>query len=250
MPDLDKQYLSRTHVDATQIDVGLRAHMLRVYNYMAMALALTGVIAFGASEMAVVTDSAGRIVELTGFGALVYGSPLRWVVMLAPLALVFLLAARIQKMSFSAAQTTFWVYAGLVGLSLATVFMVYTGESIARVFFITAGAFAGLSLYGYTTKRDLSGMGGFLMMGLIGGILLLIVNLFLGSSSLQWLVSAVLLLVFIGLTAYDTQQIKEMYYAGDGHEVAGKKAIMGALRLYLDFINLFMMLLHLFGNRE
>ena len=226
------------------IDEGLRAYMLRVYNLMALGLAITGLAAWGAFNFAV---SDG---QLTAFGEAIYLSPLRWVVILAPLAMVFFLSFRIHKMSVAAAQTTFWVYAGLVGLSLSTVFLVFTGESIVRTFFITATAFGGLSLYGYTTKRDLSAMGSFLIMGLFGLIIASVVNIFLGSTALQFAISVIGVLVFAGLTAYDTQQIKEMYYEGDSAEVGGRKAIMGALRLYLDFINLFMFLLQFLGNRE
>lgn len=226
------------------IDEGLRSYMLRVYNLMAMGLAITGVAAYGTSVMAI---SDG---QLTGFGQLIFASPLRWVVFLAPLALVFFLSFRIDKMSVPAAQTTFWVYSGLVGLSLASVFLVYTGQSIVQTFFVTAAAFGALSLWGYTTKRDLTGMGSFLFMGLIGVIIAMVVNIFLQSSALQFAISAIGVLVFAGLTAYDTQKIKEMYYEGDGEVVAGRKAIMGALRLYLDFINLFLFMLQFLGNRE
>ena len=187
---------------------------------------------------------------LTQFGYTLFVSPLRWVVMLAPLAAVFFLSFRIQNLSVGAAQAIFWAYAGMVGVSLATIFLVYTHESIVRVFFITAASFGALSLWGYTTKRDLTGMGSFLMMGLFGIIIASVVNIFLGSSMLQFIVSVAGVVVFAGLTAYDTQRIKEMYYAGDDGTVTGKKAIMGALMLYLDFINLFMMLLQLFGNRN
>jgi len=170
--------------------------------------------------------------------------------MLAPLGLVFFLSARINSMQASTAQTVFWVYSGLVGLSISYIFMVYTGASITRVFFITAGAFAGLSLYGYTTKRDLSGMGSFLVMGLIGLIIASVVNIFLASTGMQFVISVLGVLIFAGLTAYDTQAIKAIYLESDGSETHEKKAIMGALRLYLDFLNMFLMLLHLFGNRE
>ncbi|APH74283.1 Bax inhibitor-1/YccA family protein [Aquibium oceanicum] len=228
----------------TGIDEGLRAYMLKVYNLMALGLAITGLAAWGSFNFAVADG------QLTPFGQLIYASAFRWVVILAPLAMVFFLSFRINKMSVSAAQTTFWVYSGLVGLSLSTIFLVYTGESIVRTFFITATAFGGLSLYGYTTKRDLSAMGSFLVMGLFGLIIAMLVNIFLQSSALQFAISAIGVLIFSGLTAYDTQNIKEMYYEGDDSAVAGRKAIMGALRLYLDFINLFMFLLHFLGNRE
>ena len=177
-------------------------------------------------------------------------TPLIWLVILAPLGLVMLMSFGVQRMQASTLQLVFWLYAGLMGLSLAMVFLVFTGASVARVFFITAGTFAAMSLYGYTTQRDLSQFGSFLFMGLIGIIIASLVNMFLASSALQFAISVIGVLVFTGLTAYDTQQIKEMYYEGDGSEMAGKKAIMGALRLYLDFINLFMMLMQLLGTRR
>jgi FtsH-binding integral membrane protein len=218
------------------VDVGLRDYMLRVYNYMASGLALTGIVAYVAAH--------------TGFIVQIYNTPLMWLVMLAPLGLVMLMSFGVQRMQASTMQLVFWIYSGLMGLSLATVFLVFTGASIARVFFITAGTFAGMSLYGYTTRRDLSQFGSFLFMGLIGIIIASLVNMFIGSTALQFAISVIGVLVFTGLTAYDTQQIKEMYYEGDGSEIAGKKAIMGALRLYLDFINLFMMLMQLLGTRR
>jgi len=252
MADFDRQGYARTTsaalAGAHAIDEGLRAYMLRVYNYMAAGVAITGVVAYVTFIMAVVQTPAGA--QLTDFGNMLFNSPLKWVVFLAPLGMVFFISARISRMSVSAAQMSFWVFAALMGLSLASIFMVYAGESIPRVFFISAAAFGGLSLYGYTTKKDLSGWGSFLIMGLIGIIIASVVNIFLASSALQFAVSVIGVLVFAGLTAYDTQQIKEMYYVGDGEATMGKKAIMGALRLYLDFINLFMMLLALFGNRE
>ncbi|NRG17154.1 Bax inhibitor-1/YccA family protein [Rhizobiales bacterium] len=235
-----------TRAEAGVYDEGLRSYMLGVYNYMALGLAITGLMAMGTVYFAIDQATGG----LTAFGQAIYLSPLKWVVILAPLAMVFFLSFKIQSMSASTAQTTFWVYAALMGLSLSSIFLVYTGGSIARVFFISAAAFGSLSLFGYTTKKDLSGWGSFLFMGLIGIILASLVNLFLGSSALQFAISVIGVLVFAGLTAYDTQQIKEMYYAGDSGEVATKKSVMGALRLYLDFINLFLMLLSLFGNRE
>ncbi len=243
------------YADAS-IDEGLRAYMLKVYNLMALGLAITGLAAWGLFSLATTGDPSLGVAQvrdglyLTQLGATFWTSPLRWVVMLAPLGLVFFLGFRINKMSVSAAQTTFWVYAGLVGLSLSTIFLVYTSASIVQTFFITATAFGGLSLWGYTTKRDLTGMGSFLVMGVFGLIIAMLVNIFLQSSALQFAISAIGVLVFSGLTAYDTQQIKEMYYEGDGEAVMGRKAIMGALRLYLDFINLFMFLLHFLGNRE
>jgi FtsH-binding integral membrane protein len=229
-----------------EIDQGLRAYMLKVYNYMAIGLAVTGVVALATVNAAV--DASG---QLTAFGAAIYQSPLRWVIMLAPLAAVFFLSFRIDRMSVGAAQMTFWAYAAIMGVSLSSIFLVYTGQSIGQVFFVTAAAFGALSLYGYTTKKDLSGMGSFLIMGLFGIIIASIVNIFLASSAMQFAISVIGVLVFAGLTAYDTQRIKEMYFAGDAADVMGRKAIMGALTLYLDFINMFIMLLQLFGqNRE
>jgi len=221
------------------IDVGLRDYMLRVYNYMASGLALTGIVAYVAAAGG--ADS---------FIAHIYRTPVMWLIVLAPLGLVMLLSFGIQRMQASTAQMVFWIYSGLMGLSLSTIFLIYTGASIARVFFITAGTFAAMSLYGYTTRRDLSQFGSFLFMGLIGIIIASLVNMFLLSSALQFAISVIGVLVFTGLTAYDTQQIKEMYYQGDGSEIVGKKAVMGALRLYLDFINLFMMLMQLLGTRR
>ncbi|HEY6631628.1 MAG TPA: Bax inhibitor-1/YccA family protein [Rhizobiaceae bacterium] len=226
------------------IDEGLRAYMLKVYNLMAMGLVITGLVAYGAFVMAVQDG------QLTAFGQLIYASAFRWVVILAPLGMVFFLSARVHKMSVSAAQTAFWVFAGLMGLSLSTIFLVYTGQSIVQTFFITAASFGALSLWGYTTRRDLTGMGTFLFMGVIGLIIAMVVNIFLASPALQFAISGIGVLVFAGLTAYDTQKIKEMYYEGDEVLVAGRKAIMGALTLYLDFINLFTFLLSFLGNRE
>jgi len=219
------------------VDEGLRSYMLRVYNYMASGLLLTGIVAY-------LTASSPAMLNL------IYGTPLMWVVFLAPLGLVFFLSARIHKMSATTAQALFWVYAALVGLSIASIFVVYTQESIFRAFFYAAAGFGALSLFGYTTKKDLSGVGSFCFMGLIGIIVASIVNIFIGSSMIQWVVSVIGVLVFAGLTAYDTQTIKEMYYEGDGAAVATKKSVMGALKLYLDFLNMFLMLLYLFGNRE
>jgi hypothetical protein len=227
----------RAGEQAREIDQGLRSYMLRVYNYMGTALAVSGIVAIFSSQSEALMSA-------------IYGSPLQWVVMLAPLGMVFFLSARVNKMSASAAQTTFWVFSALMGLSLSYIFLVYTPVSIVRVFFITAGTFGAMSLYGYTTKRDLSGMGSFLMMGLFGIIIASVVNIFMQSSAMQFAISVIGVLVFVGLTAYDTQKIRENYLASDGSETMSKKAIMGALMLYLDFINLFLMLLHLFGNRD
>jgi uncharacterized protein len=228
-----------------QIDQGLRSYMLRVYNYMGAGLAITGAAAYGTFQAAI--TSAG---ELTPFGTAIYASPLKWVLILAPLAMVMFLSFRIHKMSVSAAQLTFWAYAALVGVSFGSLGLIYTAGSIAQVFFITAGAFGALSLYGYTTKRDLTGLGSFLFMGLIGLIIASLVNLYFQSGMMSLVLSAVSVLIFTGLTAYDTQKIKEMYFDGDDVAVMGRKAIMGALSLYLDFINLFLSLLRLFGNRN
>jgi FtsH-binding integral membrane protein len=218
------------------IDVGLREYMLRIYNYMASALALTGIVAY-------VFANSGMYMSIAR-------TPAIWLVMLAPLGLVMVLSFGINRLSAAAAQAIFWLYAALMGISLASVFLVFTGASVARVFFITAGTFAAMSLYGYTTKRDLSQLGSFLFMGLIGIVIASLVNIFIGSTALQFAISVIGVLVFTGLTAYDTQSIKETYYEGDGYEMAGKKAVMGALRLYLDFVNLFMMLIQLLGVRR
>jgi FtsH-binding integral membrane protein len=235
--DTERQVYRGTAVSQAEYSEGLRQHMLRVYNYMTGGLALTGVIAFVVSQ----TPSLFYATMNT---------PLKWVIMLAPLALVFFFAARIHSMSFSAAQITFWIFSALMGLSLSYIFVLYTGASVARVFFITAGAFAGLSIFGYTTKKDLSGWGSFLFIGLIGIIIAMIVNIFLASSALHFAISVIGVLIFAGLTAYDTQRIKEEYSEGYGHEAVGKLAIWGALKLYLDFLNMFLFLLQLFGSRE
>jgi FtsH-binding integral membrane protein len=234
--DSGNRWAVRGAVPQVDIDVGLRQYMLRIYNYMASGLALTGIVAYAAAA--------------SGLYYQIAGTPLIWVVMLAPLGLVFWLSAGINRMSAGTAQLLFWVYAALMGLSLAGIFLLYTGASIARVFFITGGTFAAMSLYGYTTKRDLTQFGSFLIMGLIGIIIASLVNMFIASSALQFAISVIGVLVFVGLTAWDTQQIKEMYVASDDGQVAGKKSIMGALRLYLDFLNLFLMLMQLFGQRR
>ena len=219
------------------VDEGLRRYMLRVYNYMMLGLALTGVVAFAVSSSPAAMQ-------------LIFGTPLMWVVMLAPLAFVMILSFGLHRLSTPMTQFLFWAFAGAMGLSLSSIFIAYTGASITRVFFITASAFAALSIYGYTTKKDLSGWGTFLFMGLIGIIIASIVNIFLASSMMHFIITVGGVLVFAGLTAYDTQKIKSEYMVSDSGEVAEKKAVSGALRLYLDFINLFIMLLHLFGNRE
>jgi len=218
------------------IDVGLREYMLRIYNYMASALALTGIVAY--------------VFANSGMYLSVARTPLIWLIMLAPLGLVMVLSFGINRLSAAAAQGIFWAYAALMGLSLASIFLVFTGASVARVFFITAGTFAAMSLYGYTTRRDLAQIGSFLFMGLIGIVIASLVNLFIGSTAIQFAISVIGVVVFTGLTAWDTQAIKEMYYESDGYEIASKKAVMGALRLYLDFVNLFMMLIQLLGVRR
>lgn len=221
---------------ALTLDAGLRRYMLRVYNYMGAGLGITGVIAW--------------VAVASGLYAKIAQTPLFWVVLLAPLALVMLLSFRVQKMSFFAAQMAFWAYAALVGLSLAGIFLVYAGASIAETFFIAAALFLGMSLYGYTTGRELTGIGHFLFMGLIGIVVASLVNLFLASSELQFVISIIGVVVFTGLTAWDTQRIRKLYLSGDDDTIAGKKAIMGALALYLDFLNLFLMLLQFTGRRR
>jgi len=253
MSNFDRNYATLRGVAtdrAVAYDMGLRAHMMRVYNYMAGGVALTGIVAWLTYQMAVVTNAAGAITSLTPFGQTLFSSPLIWVVMLAPLGLVFFMSFRIGHMQASTARTLFFVYAGAVGLSLATIFMAYTQTSITRVFFITAASFGALSLYGYTTQRNLDAMGSFLMMGLFGLIIAMLVNIFLVSSALQWAISVIGVLIFAGLTAWDTQKIKEFYDPMDDGTVAGRKAVMGALNLYLDFLNMFMFLLRMFGDRR
>jgi FtsH-binding integral membrane protein len=219
-----------------RIDAGLRDYMQRVYGYMAGGLALTGLVAYAGAA--------------SGFYRSIAETGLIWIVMLAPLAFVLVLSFGIQRMSAGTAMLLFWIYAAFMGLSLGSIFLVYTGTSIARVFFITAATYGAMSLYGYTTRSDLSGFGSFLLMGLIGIVIASLVNIFIGSSALQLAISIIGVIVFVGLTAYDTQRIKEMYLESDTAEIAGKKAVLGALALYLDFINLFMMLLQLFGQRR
>ena len=236
-PNHRTQRMTPTQAYDASIDAGLRKYMLGVYNYMAAGVAITGLMAYVVSTQPALMQT-------------LFGSGLSFVVMLAPLGFVLALSFGINRMSASTAQIVFWAFAAVMGVSLSTIFITYTGSSIARVFFISAGAFAGLSLFGYTTKKDLTGMGSFLMMGLIGIILASIVNIFLASSALQFTISVIGVLVFAGLTAYDTQRIKSQYYEGDGSETAAKKSLMGALSLYLNFINMFLMLLSLFGNRE
>jgi FtsH-binding integral membrane protein len=229
---------------AAAIDEGLRSYMLKVYNYMGIGLVVTGLVSYFSAQAAVADG------QLTAWGALIFQSPLMWVIAFAPLAFVLVLSFGINKLSAGTAQILFWVFSAVMGLSLSSIFMVYTDASIAKVFFISAATFGAMSLYGYTTKRDLTGVGNFLIMGLIGLVIASIVNIFLASSMLDFAISAIGVLIFVGLTAYDTQKVKESYDSGLGAEVLQKSAVMGALSLYLDFINLFLMLLRLFGNRE
>ena len=236
--------------DTHAIDEGLRAYMLKVYNYMASGILITGFISLILFKLSVITSSDGSITGLTVIGNTLYNSALMWVIMLAPLGVVFYMSFGIKKMSAAKAQGTFWIFAALMGASLSSIFLIYTGASITRVFFITAGTFGSMSIYGYTTKRDLTKLGSFLMMGLIGIIIASIVNIFMKSTMMYYVISIIGVLVFVGLTAYDTQKIKNMYLASDSGEIVGKKAVMGALTLYLDFINLFIMLLRLFGQRR
>jgi len=245
MADYDNRAL-RGSVTTDLIDTGLRAHMLRVYNYMLVGLVLTGITAWATADTSLrdvffqVNEATGRY-GLTGLG---------WVALLAPIGLVFLLSFGINRMSAAAAQTTFWVYAALVGIGIAPILWVYTGASVATTFFITAATFGAMSLWGYTTKSDLSGMGSFLFMGLIGILIAMVVNMFLHSAMINWVVSILGVLIFTGLTAYDTQWIKEMYVANDDGTVAGRKSIIGALKLYLDFLNLFLFLLRFLGAQR
>ncbi|MDC1112568.1 Bax inhibitor-1/YccA family protein [Candidatus Pelagibacter sp.] len=232
---------------AVVMDEGLRAYMLRVYNYMGSALLVTGIVALITFKLAV--DSLSPLI-FSPLGNSIYSSGFAWVVMLAPLGVVLYMSFGINKMSASKAQTVFWIFAALMGISLSSIFVVYTETSITRVFFITAGTFGAMSIYGYTTKRDLTKLGSFLMMGLIGIIIASVVNIFMKSSMMYFVISILGVLIFVGLTAYDTQKIKNMYAASDTGEIMGKKAVMGALTLYLDFINLFIMLLRLFGQRR
>ena len=241
MAQFDRPSIATRTGTAAAVDEGLRSYMLRVYNYMGIGLAVTGLVAYFFNQWAMSTPENVQ---------LVYGSPLMWVFALAPLAFVLALSFGINKMSVPTAQLVFWAFAAVMGLSMSSIFTVYTDASIAKVFFITAGTFGAMSLYGYTTKRDLTNIGSFLTMGLIGLIIASVVNIFLKSSALEFGISIIGVLIFVGLTAYDTQKIKESYDESHGADVMGKNAIMGALSLYLDFINLFMMMLRLFGNRN
>jgi len=247
MADYDNRLMRGATTVDDRVDTGLRAHMLRVYNYMVGALALTGVVAY------VVANTPALLYHevVTANGVALSPTILGWVVMLAPLALVFFLSFRIMQMSQQAAQATFWAYAAMVGASLASILIVYTGASVATTFFVTAATFGTMSLWGYTTKRDLTGFGHFLFMGLIGILLATLVNFFFKSPAINFVVSVLGVLIFTGLTAWDTQKIKNTYYmVGGDTAVAGKAAIMGALALYLDFLNIFLFLLRFMGNRR
>jgi FtsH-binding integral membrane protein len=238
--------MTRAEAEAAEIDIGLREYMLRIYNYMASGLALTGIVAYGSAN----TPAILNLLYTTSPEGFLQPTMLAWIAMLSPLGFVLALSFGINRMKPSTAQAVFWGFSAVMGLSLAHIFLAYTGASIARVFFITAGTFAGMSLYGYTTKRDLTGLGSFMFMGLIGIIIASIVNMFLQSTVMHFVISVIGVLVFVGLTAYDTQKIKSLYSEIDSAGTATKKAVMGALTLYLDFINLFLMLLRLFGTRR
>lgn len=250
MADYDNRLMRGAATVADTMDTGLRAHMLRVYNYMVGALALTGAVAYLVASSPTLLNAFYHEV-VTANGVALSPTILGWVVMLAPLALVFFLSFRIMQMSQQAAQATFWVYAALVGASLASILIVYTGASVAMTFFVTAATFGTMSLWGYTTKRDLTGFGHFLFMGLIGILLAMVANFFFKSPAINFVVSVLGVLIFTGLTAWDTQKIKNTYYmVGGDTAVAGKAAIMGALALYLDFLNIFLFLLRFLGNRR
>src|SRR3954451_15327172 len=253
MSDYDRNFAARPAFGAASsaaIDAGLRAYMLRVYNYMAAGVALTGVVAWFTYNAAVVTDAAGRITGLTSFGQAIFSGPLTIVLFLGTLGIVFFMSFRIDRLQPSTAFTLFMAYAALLGLMLSSVFLAYTGASVTRTFFISAASFGALSLYGYTTQRDLSPIGTFLIMGMIGLFIAMLVNIFLKSSGLDFVISGAGVLIFAGLTAWDTQRIKEMYDVMDDGTIAGRKAVMGALTLYLDFINLFLFMLRFLGDRR
>jgi FtsH-binding integral membrane protein len=248
MADYDNRLLRGAASGVASVDAGLRAYMLRVYNYMLVGLGLTGAVAWLTANTSLVHVFYNQVQTANGIG--IQPNILGWIAMFAPLGMVLFLSFGMQKMSFATAQMTFWAYAAVMGISLSTILFLYTGTSIAMTFFVTAATFGAMSLWGYTTNRDLTGMGSFLFMGLIGLILASLANMFFHSTQLQFVVSVIGVLIFTGLTAYDSQSIKNMYFAGDDGEVMGKKAIMGALRLYLDFINLFLYLLRFMGNRR
>ena len=251
MADFDNRLVRGQATIADTMDTGLRAHMLRVYNYMAGALALTGVVAYGVANTPVLLNVIYHQVLTANGVSLQPTVPLGWIVILAPLAMVFFLSFRIMQMSQAAAQATFWAYAAMVGASLSSILIAYTGASVAMTFFVTAGTFGVMSIWGYTTKRDLTGFGNFLFMGLIGILLASLANFFFKSPAINFVVSVLGVLIFTGLTAWDTQKIKNTYYmVGGDTAAAGKAAIMGALALYLDFLNIFLFLLRFMGNRR
>lgn len=256
MADYDNRVLRGQTATAGLIDAGLRSYMLRVYNYMLIAMLVTGATAYAVYSAAVTEDPAaaaatlGHGLMLTKLGVALYGSPLRYVAMFAPIVAVLVLQGRMQRLSVGGAQLGFWIFSALMGISMSSIFLLYAGASIAQVFFITAAAFGGLSLYGYSTARDLSGIGSFLVMGVWGIFIAMIVNLFFASPMIMWVCSMAGVGIFAGLTAYDTQMIKSMYSANDDGTVSGRKAVVGALYLYLDFINMFQFLLYLLGNRR
>jgi len=252
MSDFDRNLAARGFgaARATVIDEGLRAYMIRVYNYMAAGVALTGVVAWFTYNAAVITNAAGQITGLTPFGSAIFGGPVTLILFLGTLGIVFFISFRISSLQPSTALMLFMGYAALLGLMLSSVFLAYTQTSITRTFFISAASFGALSLYGYTTQRDLSPIGAFLVMGLFGLILAMVVNIFLGSQGLTFAISVIGVLIFAGLTAWDTQRIKEMYNVNDDGTMVGRKAVMGALTLYLDFINLFLFLLRFMGDRR
>ena len=236
-------------LDQAQIDQGLRSYMLQVYNYMTTGLAITGAVSYFFAKLCFVFYSTGEV-RTTALGDAIYNSFIQWIIILAPLGFVFYLGSRINKISASSALVTFFLFSATMGLSLSYIFAIYTSTSIARVFFISSSVFLAMSIYGYTTKKDLTSFGSFLIMGLFGIIIASIVNIFMNSPMLYLGISCIGVLIFIGLTAYDTQKIKNMYLDSDVEEISNKKALMGALSLYLDFINLFIMLLRLFGQRR
>jgi len=256
MAEFDRPTFAAGAGSAAAVDQGLRSYMLRIYNYMAGGLVLTGLVAYGVFAAATTTTTANAVAQigsglyLTSFGAAIYTSGLQWVIIFAPLAFILVLSFGINRMSVGAAQLAFWAFAAVMGVSLSTIFLTYTGVSIARTFFISAATFGAMSLYGYTTNRDLSGFGSFLFMGLIGIIIASLVNIFLHSSGLSFAISILGVLIFVGLTAYDTQRLKVSYSQSYGTVALQKSAIMGALSLYLDFLNLFMMLLRLTGSQR
>jgi len=249
MAEFDRPTVAARADAGLAIDEGLRSYMLKVYNYMGIGLVVTGLVAYLTYTQSFI-EQGGRIVGLTGLGEALFTSPLQWVVMLAPLAFVLVLSFGINKLSPAVTQVLFWAFAAVMGLSLASIFAVYTGGSIAKVFFISAAMFGGMSLYGYTTKRDLTQIGSFLIMGLFGLIIASIVNIIWPSGPLGFAISVLGVVIFLGLTAWDTQKIKESYSEGMGQEWYTKGAVMGALSLYLDFLNLFLMLLRLFGQQR